>query len=79
MKAPIFSAYTASKAATADIINEVHQVAQEAKRAAADEYDPNSCPHCGTEPDGCSSCNDTGRRKRGYWNNYGRDWDDSED
>lgn len=49
------------------------------------EYDPNACPHCGgagvshDQPDGCSGCNGSGQRRKGYWNNYGRDWDDSGD
>jgi len=51
---------------------------------AANEHqeDPNNCPHGGgagasnDQPDGCSGCKGSGRRQRGYWNNYGRDWDD---
>ncbi len=50
-----------------------------------EEHDPNKCPDCcgagvsNEQPDGCSGCNGSGKRARGYWNNYGRDWDDTED
>jgi DnaJ-class molecular chaperone len=80
MKAPFFSAYTTSKADTADVLRDLTERATEAEYERRSQ-DPSTCPHCHgdgvshDQPDGCSGCNSSGKRTRGYWNNYGRDWD----
>jgi DnaJ-class molecular chaperone len=80
MKAPIFSAYTPSKADTTEVLRDLTERATEAEYERRSQ-DPSTCQHCHgdgvspDQPDGCSGCNGSGKTKRGYWNNYGRDWD----
>lgn len=85
MKAPFFSVYAKNSAEVTDTLAELSSNAVHDEQRRHEEYDPNRCPHCWgagvshEQPDGCSGCKGTGQRRKGYWNNYGRDWDDSED
>ena len=81
MKAPIFSAYAKTPAEVADTLAELSNNAGHDEQRRLEEYDPTRCPHgwgagvSHEQPDGCSGCNGSGKRARGHWNNYGRDWD----
>ena len=84
MKAPIFSAIVKSKEETTDLLEYFAEEDQNPESA----HDPNACKHCGGsgmcssgpygEDPGCNACGGDGKRRLGYWNNYGRD-DDHDD